>query len=91
MENSLKVRVLSFAYNFGSILVAGLATVISSQEFSALVKEYAGTATMGTIALLLVQEVVKFMRNKQVIANAELRLIGKSSTITNIPHQVTLI
>jgi len=91
MENSLKVRALSFMYNFGTILVAGLATVLSSAEFSALVKEYAGTATMGTIALLLVQEVVKFMRNKQVIASAELKLIGKGSTITNIPRKVTLI
>ena len=91
MENSLKVRALSFMYNFGTILVAGLATVLSSAEFSALIKEYAGTATMGTIALLLVQEVVKFMRNKHVIANGEAVQVGKGSTITLMPQKVTLI
>lgn len=71
MENSMKVRVLSFAYNFGTIAVAGLATFFASDQFAGFVHQYLGaTTTAGVVVMLLIQELVKYLRNKSVIAKS---------------------
>jgi len=63
----IKTRLISFAYGGGTLLLLALIAVLSSPEFQALVSEHAGTGFFGTVAVLLLMELVKHLRNLHVL------------------------
>lgn len=68
----ITLRLKSFAYQAGSLIAVAVIGVLASPEFLELVQEAAGNGIIGALAVLLIPELVKHLRNLQVLKKAEL-------------------
>jgi len=64
----LKTRVVSFAYEFATLIVTATLGIFASPEFANLVGEHFGTGMVGSIIMLAVMGAVKHIRNKKLVA-----------------------
>lgn len=87
MQNPLILRLKSFGYNLLSAVVVALLGFFSSPEFATLITQNFGDTVLSTVLLLLVPELVKYIRNAFVIAKAN-KLAGSHSSIA---PKVTLL
>lgn len=66
MNDLIKIRIISFSYSFGTLLILAVIGVLVSDDFSSLVKGNFGSGFAGTLILLLTQEFAKHLRNLAV-------------------------
>lgn len=62
-----KVRLVSFGWSCLSFFATGLVTMLASDDFRALIENNFGGSVFGTLLVLLVTELVKHLRNTQLL------------------------
>lgn len=67
----IKVRVISFAYSALAFFISIFASALASDDFRALVTAHLGTSIGGVVGLLLLDAVIKHLRNLKVLSDAE--------------------
>ena len=75
------VRLKSFAYSAGTLIVMGVLGVLTSDQFLKLLQEYTGTAFWGTLVILIAPELAKHIRNKVVAGSAIVGAIDEAPEI----------
>lgn len=80
----LKTRLISFGYEFGTLIAAAITGVLLSPEFAQLVQAHFTEGTVASVILLVVTGTVKHIRNKYQLGKA-IKLGGGEE------HPVTLI
>ena len=87
MDKSLiKARIISFGYEAGTLIAVAIVGALASPEMRELIGTHAGSGFFGTVAMLVLMEVVKHLRNLKVIKNSEL-----GATLNGIKKPVILI
>lgn len=66
----IKARLISFGLSLLSLVGTTIAGVLLSSDFAALVTQHFGQGAVSTLILLAVTELVKHVRNIQVIKSA---------------------
>lgn len=79
----IKIRVLSFAYQFGTTVALLVVGYVSSPDFAALVQEHFGTIAASLVSLLI-PELVKHLRNVRVLGEWRLGASDPSKAPTLI-------
>lgn len=67
----IKARLISFGWSILSLVGTTIAGVLLSPDFAALVTQNFGQGVVSTLILLAVTELVKHVRNVQVLKSAE--------------------
>lgn len=84
MENKLwTVRLKSFAYSAGTLIGAGILTTLISPAFLNLIQQNFGGTVWSTLAILVLPEIVKQIRNVLVVGRAE-RITGSTGEVQEI-------
>lgn len=78
--NLWTLRAKSFFISVGGLFITAGAGVLLSDQFSALLQEYTGTAIWGTLVTLLVTEGLKHMKNKVALGRAR-KLYGSTNGV----------
>lgn len=63
----LKIRAVSFGYDALSLLLTVLVATMASPQFSDLVTQHFGDTALGGIALIVVANLVKHLRNLDIV------------------------
>jgi len=66
MDQEILIRFKSFGYELLTTLILGVATFLSSSDFSTLVTDNFGATITGTLLLFVSSAVVKTIRNRTV-------------------------
>lgn len=73
MQNTLwSIRLKSFGYSAGTIILAGILTTLVSPDFLNLIVQNFGGTIWSTLAILIIPEIVKGIRNQVVVGRAEM-------------------
>lgn len=65
--NLIKVRLVAFGYEAGSLLLTAILGVLVSSDFSQLVTEHFGMGVLASVILLGISAGVKHLRNLRVL------------------------
>ncbi len=82
-QNLWTLRIKSFFISLGTLVGAGVIAALSTDQFMVIVREFTGETIWGTLAVLVLPEIVKHFRNKLVLGRA--MKMGSLRTQTSKP------
>lgn len=89
----IKARILSFIWSVFAFLLTGVAGLLLSADFQAIVAKHWGTGVSGMLVLMLVTEVAKHLRNLRVVGKmrAQHGLVSGSSSDDEFLRKSTVL
>ena len=84
MTDLYRVRIQSFLWSFGSLILIAVAGVLVSSDFATLVKTNFGDTAVTGFLLLFVPEIAKHMKNVAALRKLGTHKIGSREVVEKV-------
>lgn len=81
MQNLIMIRVKSFLWTISGVALTAVLAFLTSADFVSLLREYGLSASVITIISIIITELMKHLRNKNVIKNAPLGSVVRDNIV----------